>query len=111
MITRRTALGLLAASVALPRQAFAVSEPPLLEDQVASGALPPMADRLPRNPRVMPLAAMGRKTGSHGGQIRILIGGQRDIRLMPINGYSRLVGYDERLNLQPDILASVDGRG
>ena len=33
------------------------------------------------------------------GTMRMLIGGQRDIRLMPINGYSRLVGYDEQLNL------------
>jgi peptide/nickel transport system substrate-binding protein len=107
VITRRTALGLLAASVALPEAALAAPEPPLFAAAVASGALPPMADRLPRNPRVVPLAAMGRKTGTHGGSMRILIGGQRDIRLMPINGYSRLVGYDQNLNLQPDILASV----
>ena len=53
MITRRTALGLLAASVALPRPALAAPEPPLFEADVASGALPPMADRLPRNPRVI----------------------------------------------------------
>lgn len=107
MITRRTALGLLAASVALPRRALASVESPLLEADVAQGVLPPMADRIPRNPRVVPLAAMGRKVGVHGGSARMLIGGQRDIRLMPINGYSRLVGYDEHLNLQPDILASV----
>ncbi len=107
MITRRTALGLLAASAAMPRHAFAASEAPLFEAEVAQGNLPPMAQRVPLNPRVVPLAAMGRKTGTHGGSARMLIGGQRDIRLMPINGYSRLVGYDERLNLQPDILAAV----
>ena len=30
---------------------------------------------------------------------------------MTINGYARLVGYDEKLNFQPDILESFDGRG
>jgi peptide/nickel transport system substrate-binding protein len=111
VITRRTALGLLAASVAIPSGALAAPEAPLFEADVASGALPPMAERIPKNPRVVPLAAMGRKVGAHGGSMRTLIGGQRDIRLMPINGYSRLVGYDERLNLQPDILASVTVEG
>ena len=40
------------------------------------------------------------------GTLRMLIGRQRDIRLMPMNSYSRLVGYDENLQLQPDILES-----
>ncbi len=51
---------------------------------------------------------MGRVPGRHGGDIRTLIGGQRDIRLMTLYGYSRLVGYDEKLVLQPDILESYD---
>ena len=32
----------------------------------------------------------------------------RDIRMMVVYGYSRLVGYDEKLQLVPDILESVD---
>ncbi len=107
MITRRTALGLLAATAAMPRQVLASTESPLFLPEVDAGNLPPMAARLPKNPRVVPLSAMGRRTGRHGGTVRTLVGGQRDIRLMPINGYSRLVGYDENLNLLPDILASV----
>ena len=40
--------------------------------------------------------------------MRTLIGSQKDIRLMTIYGYARLVGYDEKLNFQPDILESFD---
>ena len=105
MISRRLALGLLA-SVALPRGAWA--ETALFEADIASGALPPMADRLPKNPRVIDLAAMGRETGRYGGTVRMIVGGQRDVRLIPIYSYSRLMGYDDRLNLQPDVLASCD---
>ena len=105
MITRRTTLALLATAV-LPRAAYA--EAPLFEADVASGALPPMALRVPENPRVIDLPGMGRQTGRPGGTIRMLVGGQRDIRLIPINSYSRLVGYSENLQLLPDILADVE---
>ena len=40
--------------------------------------------------------------GRHGGDIRTLIGGQKDIRLMTIYGYTRLVGFDEKLTLQTE---------
>lgn len=109
MITRRGTLALLAAA-ALPRaaRAAAPAEIPFFQAAVEAGQLPPMAQRLPTNPRVVNLAAMGRQLGQYGGTVRILIGGQRDIRFMPVFSYSRLVGYDEHLILQPDILASVD---
>jgi peptide/nickel transport system substrate-binding protein len=38
----------------------------------------------------------------------MLIGGPKDIRYMTIFGYARLVGYDEKLDLQPDILHSYE---
>ncbi|PZQ96611.1 MAG: peptide ABC transporter substrate-binding protein [Cereibacter sphaeroides] len=108
MITRRGTLVLLAAA-ALPRsaRAVAVAEIPFFQAKVDAGELPPMALRLPNPPRTIPMAAMGRAQGQHGGSVRMLIGGQRDIRLVPIYSYSRLVGYDENLVLQPDILESV----
>lgn len=105
MITRRTTLALLA-SVALPR--VAIADAPLFEAELAAGNLPPMQARLPENPRVMNLPAMGRKTGKQGGTIRSLVGGQRDIRLIPLYSYSRLVGYDAQQSLQPDILAAFE---
>lgn len=104
-LTRRTTLGLLASTL-LPYRAFA--DAPLFEADLAAGTLPPMADRIPLKPRVIDLPGMGRETGVHGGTVRMLIGGQRDVRLIPMNGYSRLMGYDADRNLQPDILAACD---
>ncbi len=108
-LTRRRALALLAAGSAFgPQAARAFSgyvDSDWLDLRVDLGNLPPVAERLPREPRVINLAAMGRTPGKHGGTIRILIGGQRDERYMPINGYSRLVGYDPDLNMVADILS------
>lgn len=108
-ITRRTALALLGSTL-LPVTARAAAdrEPPFLLPLVEAGKLPELTLRLPRNPRIVNVAAMGREPGKYGGVIRTLIGGQRDIRLMTINGYARLVGYDEKLNFQPDILENFD---
>ena len=97
----------------LAAPASAYVESPLLADKVKGGELPPVADRLPTNPRVIDLPAMGRQIGKQGGRINSVIGSQKDIRFMSINGYSRLVGYDEKLQLVPDILDKFtieDGR-
>lgn len=109
--TRREALALLAGAIAAPgalRAGAGYVGAPVLTPDEAAGRLPPVAARLPDNPRVVNLGAMGRQPGTHGGRLRILIGGQRDIRYMPINSYSRLVGYDAELRLQPDILESYE---
>ncbi|GLS86347.1 peptide ABC transporter substrate-binding protein [Cypionkella aquatica] len=105
MITRRTALTLLA-SVALPSISFA--EAPSLAAEVRLGTLPPLPERLPRNPRVVDLPAMGRSTGRYSGSLRMLISGQRDVRLIPIYSYARLVGYNADLRLAPDLLAGFE---
>ncbi|MEM8626995.1 MAG: hypothetical protein AAGF32_03550, partial [Pseudomonadota bacterium] len=84
-------------------------EPPLLAQRVAAGTLPPIAERLPTNPRVMTLQEPGR----HGGTMRTLFGRTKDIRLMTVYGYARLIGFDRTLNLTADILESyevIDGR-
>ena len=108
MITRRTTLGLLA-SVFVPGIArAAVSDAPFFKDRLEKGELPELSQRLPKTPRVIDVKALGREPGKHGGSVRMLIGGQRDIRLMPINSYSRLVGYDQSFNFQPDILESYN---
>jgi peptide/nickel transport system substrate-binding protein len=112
MMHRRTFLGSMAA-LAVPFVARAQApaderEPPFLHDRLRAAALPDIADRLPKTPRVINLAQMGRKPGRYGGEVRMLIGSQRDIRQMTINGYARLVGYDDRLNLEADILESFE---
>jgi peptide/nickel transport system substrate-binding protein len=108
MITRRTALALMGSTL-LPRVGYAADlDPSFLKPLIEAGDLPPLAQRLPVTPRVVNVAAMGREPGEYGGALRTLIGGQRDIRMMTINGYARLVGYDEKLNFQADILESFD---
>ena len=53
----------------LAAPASAYVESPLLADKVKGGELPPVADRLPTNPRVIDLPAMGRQLGKQGGRI------------------------------------------
>src|SRR5262245_52404757 len=90
---------LVLAPLLLAAPAAAYVETPSLADKVKGGELPPVADRIPVVPRVIDLPAMGRLIGKHGGKIHSVIGGQKDIRFMSLNGYSRLVGYDEKLQL------------
>ena len=114
MITRRAFNGFLAstalacaAAPARARDDFH-DEPPLLDTQVRRNMMPPRQYRIPGEPRVMQLAAMGREPGRYGGTVRMLVGSAKDIRLMTICGYSRLVGYDEKLNFIADILESFE---
>ena len=82
-------------------------EAPMLAERVAAGTLPPVEERLPENPATIdPLSA-----GTYGGQIEWLAGRARDIRIMNVYGYARLVGYDAELNLVADILESYEVEG
>ncbi|TIY04987.1 MAG: ABC transporter substrate-binding protein, partial [Mesorhizobium sp.] len=100
MISRRAVLGLMA-SAFLPGTSRAGDlEPEFLQPKLKAKALPALAERLPKSPRALNLAAMGRQPGQYGGTLRTIIGSQKDIRMMTIYGYARLVGYDEKLNLQ-----------
>lgn len=83
-------------------------ETPEFAELVAAGKLPPVAERLPGEPRVLNLPELGLKPGRHGGAMRLLMGKQKDIRMMTVYGYGRLVGYDRNLNLVPDIVKSYD---
>ncbi|MEO8537885.1 MAG: ABC transporter substrate-binding protein, partial [Betaproteobacteria bacterium] len=83
-------------------------EPPSLEAAVAAGKLPPLAQRLPRVPLVFSASRSDWTLGRYGGELRTLMAKDRDIRMMVVYGYSRLVGYDEQLQLVPDILEKVD---
>ncbi len=113
--TRRGALALGSAalvSAALPRRAAAqqpeLIDSPFFAEKVAAGKLPPVAQRVPASPRLVTVAGEGRTPGRHGGTMRMLMGDQRDIRMMTLYGYSRLVGYDDNLDLAPDILDGYD---
>src|SRR5690606_27997801 len=76
MISRRPTLGLIAATSLMPgRLLAALREPEFLQKLGDEGKLPPMAERLPKNPLVVDLGAMGRAVGRYGGVVNTLISG------------------------------------
>lgn len=91
-----------------PSVAQTYRETPFFADKVAKGELPPVAERVPGTPIVVDLAARGRAIGTPGGEIVTLAAKARDIRYLSVYAYARLVGYDENLDLKPDLLERVD---
>ena len=83
-------------------------ETPSLAERVATGELPGVEHRLPARPSVVPLAGDGLAPGRHGGELRLLMGRSKDVRLMVVYGYARLVGYDRDYRLAPDLLEGVE---
>ncbi len=107
-LTRRETLGILSAGSVLPLSAHAFTGSQFLQDAVVAGDLPTADQRVPLEPRVINIRELGGVPGRHGGEIRMLIGRQKDVRIMPIYGYSRLIGFDRDLNFIPDILKSYE---
>ncbi len=89
---------------ATPAAALALKESPMLAAKVAQGELPPVAERVPRTPRIVEAPVPGK----HGGDMRVIMGRARDTRLMVVYGYARLVGYAPNLVLVPDILEKFE---
>jgi len=83
-------------------------EPPALADRVAKGELPPVQERLPKVPAVADMGWPGQTAGKHGGDITLLMATPKDTRLMVVYGYARLVGYDTKYALKPDILQAFE---
>ncbi|MEH0071980.1 ABC transporter substrate-binding protein [Pannonibacter sp. Pt2-lr] len=109
---RVAAACLVAVSLLSPASALELKETEGLE-QLGFINPPPVSERVPQEPLIVDLEASGRKTGVPGGDINTLIGRARDVRLINVWGYARLVGYNEKLELVPDILKDVevvDGR-
>ncbi|MGF1562193.1 MAG: ABC transporter substrate-binding protein [Geminicoccaceae bacterium] len=76
---------------------------------VSALAMPALAAP-PANPLVVEVA---HGPGKRGGDLLTLIGRTKDVRLMVVYGYARLVGYTTDYEIAPDILESVeveDGR-
>ena len=64
-------------------------ETPFFKREVVSGKLSRVDERLPSDP-----ATAGSETiGNPGGELRMLMGGPKDTRMMVVYGYARLVGY------------------
>ncbi len=91
-------LGLILTVSAAGAQTY--SQSPYLDD----AGLPPVAERLPENPRVV----TDREIGRYGGDLRLIMASSRDTRLMTVYGYARLVGFNTDFELVPDILESFE---
>lgn len=89
-----------AAPAAAPGQ---YNEAPMLADLVAAGELPPVDERLPINPLVMPVEE---QIGNYGGTMRRGFRGVSD-RWGPTKVQDRsLAWYDKSLNMQPRMAES-----
>lgn len=79
------------------------NEAPMLSELVQAGSLPPVDERLPTNPLVMPVAD---QVGTYGGTMRRAFRGVSD-RWGPTKLQDRgIAWYDQDLNLQPHITES-----
>ena len=88
--------------------ALELVETPMLETAVADGSMPPVAERVPDLPLVVDLDAMGARAGRSGGEITWLARRARDIRIMNVYGYARLVGFNPEFELVEDILEGIE---
>ncbi|NNE64868.1 MAG: ABC transporter substrate-binding protein [Gammaproteobacteria bacterium] len=90
-----------------PGFALNLIETPGLASSVESGELPPVQQRVPAIPQIVEFSDEF-TPGEHGGELRLLMGKQKDIRQMVVYGYARLVGYNKDLDLVADILQKID---
>ncbi len=88
--------------------ALDITGAPSLDAAVASGDLPPAAERVPERPLIVSFDQDYKSAGTHGGQIKMLMRRAKDTRQMTVYGYARLVRYSESLEIVPDILEKVD---
>ena len=113
VLTAALVFGWMAGPVLAADPVPALKETPMFADQVKSGALPPVDKRVPEQPWVVKNFAGGDGPGQQGGQLNMLVASARDTRLMTIFSYTRLIVYDDKFKLHPDILESYeekDGR-
>jgi peptide/nickel transport system substrate-binding protein len=109
----RNVVPLLAVALFAPTAASALAavnlvETETLREAVAEGKLPPIGQRVPAVPLISEYNQDIGSAGKHGGTLNMLIGKARDVRMLYVYGYARLVGYDRNLKLVPDILEGID---
>jgi len=100
----------LAACLSFAAQAVPLVETEMFRKDVAAGKMPPVQKRVPDVPLVSAMTEPGMQVGKQGGTLNMLIGRARDVRLLVVYGYARLVGYDRKLALVPDILESFESK-
>lgn len=85
--------------------ALALVETPSLRTDVQNGKLPPVSKRAPSEPSVVTDRV---SVGKHGGTLNILMSRAKDIRMMVVYGYARLMAYSKSYELVPDILKKIE---
>ena len=100
--------GALLGAFAFASTAAEYVETPYFRDAVAAGVLPAITERLPEPPSVVDFDDDGREFGRHGGELRMLSGREKDVRMLVVYGYARLVAYDRNFELVPDLLESYE---
>jgi peptide/nickel transport system substrate-binding protein len=109
--TRTWALVLLLGFAAfgfVPFPCSAAVETPYFAEKVASGALPPVDRRLPTEPSLVTFDDDSGEPGQPGGDMTMLMARAKDVRILFAYSYARLVAYNTDLNLEADILKSVE---
>lgn len=87
---------------------FAALETPFLAEKVASGKLPPVDQRIPSEPHLVTFDDDSGKPGQPGGDLTMMMSRAKDVRILFAYSYARLVAYNTDLNLEADILKSVE---
>src|SRR5882757_3550986 len=108
--TAASAVALLAPRFVKADALPSMQETPMFAEQVKSGALPPVDKRIPARPSIVDHFAGSDGPGHPGGQINILVSSARDTRLMTLYSNARLMVYDEKFELHPDILESYENK-
>jgi peptide/nickel transport system substrate-binding protein len=91
--------------------AFELKETPFFADAVREGHLPPIEKRLPADPIIYNPNGKTYTLGRQGGSLRILMARSTDTRILSVYAYTRLIKYDEKYDLVPDILKSYEVEG
>ena len=83
-------------------------ETPMFADQVKSGALPPIGERIPTLPWVVKEFAGGDGPAGRAASSTCWWPTPAIRRLMTVYSYTRLIIYDDKFKLHPDILESYE---
>ena len=110
VFTQAVFLGLLCSPAFAADPLPTMVETPSLADQVKAGTLPPVAQRIPKQPMVVSKFAGADGPGKPGGQLNMLVASARDTRLMTVYSYTRPIVYTPDFKLKADILESYENK-
>ncbi|MGI9381429.1 MAG: ABC transporter substrate-binding protein, partial [Methyloligellaceae bacterium] len=85
-----------------------LKQSPMLDAMVKAGKIPPLTERVPSEYQKIDFKSAKKKTGKYGGKLRLLMGKQKDTRMVTVYGYARLVTFTPELEIEPNLLRAVD---